>query len=229
MVGIIVAMEVEIDLIKNSLEEKETKEINGMSFIKGKIGKTSVVCAVCGMGKVNAAICAQTMILVFKPDCIINTGVAGGLSNKLNICDIAVADKLIEHDIDITPLGYPLGYIGGEDTVATYPDSELLGKLLEKARKLPDINVISGTIVSGDQFIHTKEKKEFLKSEFGAVACEMEGAAIAHVCFTNKVKFSVIRAISDGAKDDAPMDFNEFCKKAAKNSANILINYLLDK
>lgn len=226
MVGIIGAMPVEIELINEKILKKEVIVINNITFTKGIIGSRGVVTAVCGMGKVNAAICAQIMIFEFNPDCIINTGVAGAISDELMPCDVAVASSLYQHDLDITPLGYPLGFISGADITKIPADDKISNDILECCKRVIDNKVIMGTIVSGDQFINQKEKKQFLRDTFNAVACEMEGAAIAHVCYVNDVKFAVVRAISDSANGEANMDFNEFVKKACVNSSKILFEYL---
>ncbi len=226
MIGIIGAMDIEINLINEKIENKQAKEINNVIYTSGTIGQNHVVTAVCGMGKVNAAICAQSMIFHYSPDIIINTGVAGGVSEELSICDIAIADSLYEHDLDITPLGYPLGYISGADITKIPADRKVVSVLLSCAERVITNKVITGVIVSGDQFINSAEKKAFLKEQFNACACEMEGAAIGHVCYMNNVAFAVIRAISDGAGDEAHMDFDTFSKKAAKNSSDLILEYL---
>ena len=226
MLGIIGAMDIEIQAINAKIQNKQEQTINSISFVSGTINGVEVVSAVCGMGKVNAAICAQTMILVYKPHIIINTGVAGAVSDKLNIGDMVIADALYEHDLDITPLGYPLGYIGGDNITKIPADQNLAKNLYVCAKNTIGSNVITGIIVSGDQFINSLEKKMFLKETFDASACEMEGAAIGHVCYANNVRFGVIRAISDTASGSADVDFTEFCAMAARNSSDLILNYI---
>lgn len=225
MTGIICALDIEARLIENAMKDKKVKKYNKMTFVSGKIGKEEAVISICGMGKVNAALCAQVMIFLYSPEVIINTGVAGGLSEELAVCDIAVADALYEHDLDITPLGYPIGYIA-EGVTRIDADKNVSEKLYDAAKDISGIKTVMGTIVSGDQFICDNGKKKYLRDTFSAVACEMEGAAIAHACYLNGVGIAVIRAISDGASDSADMDFEEFSKKAAKNSSKVIINYL---
>ena len=221
MIGIIGAMSVEIEGIRARMTEKSEKVISGVIYVSGKLGKSPVVTAVCGIGKVFAAICAQTMILEFKPDVVINTGVAGSLSSELNVCDIAIADKVVQHDMDTSPLGDPKGLVSGINVIYFDADKKS-SELLSKVAKENAINTVVGTIASGDQFIASKEVKQGIVSEFGAIACEMEGAAIGHVCYVNKVPFAVLRAISDKADGVAEIDYPTFCKLAADNYIKVV-------
>ena len=221
MIGIIGAMTVEIEGIRASMTEKSEKIISGVTYVSGKLGKNEVVTAVCGIGKVFAAICTQTMILEFKPDVIINTGVAGSLSSELNVCDIAVAGNVVQHDMDTSPLGDPKGLISGINVIYFEADKKASALLSDIARE-NGINTVLGTIASGDQFIASKEVKNAIVSEFGAIACEMEGASIGHVCYVNKVPFAVLRAISDKADGVAEIDYPTFCKMAADNYIKVV-------
>ncbi len=224
MIGIIGAMTVEIEGIRAKMTEKSEKTISGVTYVSGKLGKNEVVTAVCGIGKVFAAICTQTMILEFKPDVIVNTGVAGSLSHMLNVCDIAVADKVVQHDMDTSPLGDPKGLISGINVIYFDAD-ERASNLLVHIAANNGINTLLGTIASGDQFIASKEVKAGIVSEFGAIACEMEGAAIGHVCYVNKVPFAVLRAISDKADGVAEIDYPTFCKMAADNYIKVISEF----
>lgn len=182
--------------------------------------------AVCGIGKVFAAMCAQTMILLYSPDRIINTGVAGSLSTKLNIGDIAVSDFVVEHDMDTSPLGDPVGMISGINIVDIPADGELADKICAAAEGVGGIRCVKGKIASGDCFVNSAKKKKYISETFGAIACEMEGAAIGHVCYVNKVPFCVIRAISDAADGSSHMDYSKFTALAAKNSAAVMTELL---
>ena len=226
MIGIIGAMRVEIEKIQAIMTEKKEKKIADISFISGKLHGKDVVTAVCGIGKVAAAICAQTLIMVFSPSCIINTGVAGSLSAKLNIGDIVIADTLVQHDMDTTALGDAYGYILGLDIVDIPTDSEICELLKKAAETGEKYTVHTGKIASGDQFIANSERKDFIAKTFGAIACEMEGAAIAQTCFSNGVKFSVLRAISDCADGSSHLDYSQFLPLAANNAAKIIENFV---
>ncbi len=222
MIGIISALAVEAELLIESSEKApQTVNITGIDFHKIVLsGKTAVV-AVCGVGKVNAARTAEAMIIAFNPRLIINTGVAGGLSDNLSIGDIVISEKVLQHDFDTSPLGDPKGYLSTPPLVYI-PAEEVTAKLLKASAEKLGFNAVLGTIASGDQFIWKPEQKEFITSEFGASCAEMEGAAIGHVCYLSGVPFVVIRAISDGADNESPVSFPEFCKMAADNSAKLL-------
>ncbi len=224
MIGIIGAMQVEIDKIKSTVENPTTETVSGIEFVSGKIHGHDAVVAVCGIGKVFAAVCAQTMILKYNPDVIINVGVAGTLTDKLSIADIAVASDVVQHDMDTSPLGDPVGLVSGINVIKFPADIKTVEKI-EKSIDNLGINRTRGTIASGDQFMSDKDKKQKIVDNFDAIACEMEGASIGHVCYINGVNFAVIRSISDSADDSAFMDYPEFVKKAAANSSAVIDGY----
>jgi adenosylhomocysteine nucleosidase len=173
------------------------------------------------VGKVFAAICTEAMILNFEPDVIVNSGVAGGLSKTLSICDAVVAESLVQHDMDTSPLGDPVGLLSGINIV-NIPCDEKAGEILEKAASELSVHVERGVIATGDQFISGNDKKKWLCDNFNAVACEMEGASIAHVCYVNGVPFEVLRVISDSATGDGAMEYTQFVTMAAELSEDII-------
>lgn len=224
-IGIIGAMELEVQALKAMMDNAEIKRISGVDFYGGKINGADTVVAAAGIGKVNAAVCAQTMILKYFPEMIINVGVAGGLDESFSIGDIAVADSVAEHDMDTTPVGDEPGFISGINKV--YMEcGKNIADLMERAAKSIGLNVKRGVIASGDRFISSQEQRDKIITTFGAIAAEMEGASIGHVCTMNKVPFGVLRAISDGANSDSVVDYTAFAKTAAKNSIEI-IKYML--
>ena len=223
-IGIIGAMDIEVQALKEMMDNPQVKKISSVDFYCGKLMNIDTVVAVAGVGKVNAAVCAQTMILEYAPDYIINTGVAGGLSSELEIGDIAVADKVCEHDMDTSPVGDELGFITGINKVYMDCDEYISNLMYESANAVEGIKALMGTVASGDQFIATDTQRNFIKGNFNAIAAEMEGASIGHVCTMNGVKFGVLRAISDGANSDSVMDFPTFTKMAVKNTVAILKN-----
>lgn len=228
-IGIIGAMAVEVEALKASITELKTETISTVDYYTGKITNTEVVVAVAGVGKVNAAVSTQTMILKFNPDLIINIGVAGGLSKELSIGDIAIATSVAEHDMDTSALGDEVGFITGINRVYMHCDENMRELMYQSAIKIDSINVKKGVIVSGDQFISSQEQRERILKFFpDAIAAEMEGASIGHVCAMANKPFAVLRAISDGANSDSAMDFPTFTKMAAKNSTDIILN-LIDK
>ena len=224
-IGIIGAMDIEVRALKDMMDNAVTDKVSSMEFYKGRINGADTVVAVAGVGKVNAAVCAQTMMLRYSPDCIINVGVAGGLSDKLGIGDIAVADAVCEHDMDTTPIGDPKGFISGLNEVYIKTDPRVTDMICAAA-KARGLNYERGVIASGDQFISTQEQRTVIKSEFNAIAAEMEGAAIGHAAAMNGVPFAVIRALSDGANEESVDDYPTFAKKAAANSVAIITKFL---
>lgn len=220
MIGIIGAMDIEIERINAEMTEKREETVSGALYTIGKIGNTEVVTAICGIGKVFAAICAQTMIIKYGADAIINTGVAGTLTDKIGIMGIVVASGLVQHDMDTTYFGDPKGMISGINVVEFKADEALSQKVCKNI----DGDYIRGIIASGDAFIADEEKKKEIAQTFNAVACEMEGGAIAHVCHVNSTPVCVVRSISDGANGDKEMSYEEFREEAAAKSAEIIIN-----
>ena len=225
MVGIIGAMKSEMDEIKARVENPSTETISGMDFIEGTINGTPVVVATSGMGKVSAAICAQAMILKYSPDLMINVGVAGSLTPKLNIGDIAVADAVVQHDMDTTGLGDPLGFISGIDVIDISCDDATVKALAGEADKLGYKNVI-GMIVSGDAFIDDSDRKKHITDNFPAIACEMEGAGMGQACYVNKIPFCVLRAISDNGDESGSEDYGISLEMAVDRATRVIIEFL---
>lgn len=223
MLGIIGAMEIEVNRIKEQMEDVSVTDKAGMSFFEGKWNGNDVVVVRSGIGKVNAAVCAQILADTFHADAIINTGIAGSLKNEINIGDIVLSTDAIQHDMDAQGFGYAPGVIPQMEVSDFQADK----KLIELAKKCcaevcPDIQVFTGRVVSGDQFISDKKKKEWISSQFEGLCAEMEGAAIAQAAYLNHVPFLIIRAISDKADDSATMDYPEFEAMAAENSVKLL-------
>ncbi len=222
-IGIIGAMEEEVNQLKERMQVREAVQIASMEFVLGSLEGKEVVVVRCGIGKVNAAICTQVLADQYQVDCIINTGVAGALYQKLNIGDIVVSTDALQHDMDATGFGYPMGVIPRMETSIFEADRGLL----EAARKTceevnPDIQVFAGRIVSGDQFISDKETKERLIRQFQGYCTEMEGAAIAQAAWLNQIPFLIIRAISDKADNSAEMDYGEFEAKAIEHTVKLV-------
>lgn len=222
MIGIIGAMdeEVEILLKEIQLERKESKA--KMEFSCGILWGQKAVVVRSGIGKVNAAVCAQILVDDFNADYIINVGIAGGIGENINPGDIVIADNLVQHDMDTTAFGDKFGQIPRLDTFDFKCSPELVEKAEEACKKLVSSKSFLGRIVTGDQFIADLTKIKWLKDEFDALACEMEGGSIAQVCYLNNVPFVVIRSISDNANTGAHMDYEKFKYIAVDNSVNIL-------
>ena len=225
MIGIIGAMSVEVEGLKDKLSDKKTEILGGIEFSYGKISGKEVVVARCGIGKVFAAICAQIMINRFSPDVIINSGVAGSLTEKLGILDVAISTSVVQHDMDTSPIGDPVGLISGINLVEIPADRRLADIVSESADEL-GIKYLSGIVASGDQFVATREKKMQIADSFGAICCEMEGAALGQVCYVNSVEYVIIRAISDSLSGDGGMEYSEFVSVAAKRSEELVTSVI---
>ncbi len=228
MIGIIGAMDVEVNGLVEKMNVKDEFVISSIKYFKGSIHDKDVVIAKCNPGKVNAAICAQTMILKFNPDVIINSGVAGSLNKELGICDVAIATDVVEHDMDTTPLGEPLGYISGINKIHIPADEKVCSALEKSAKALENTVVKVGTIASGDIFLNDNNIKNKIVDNFNAICGEMEGGSIGHVAYANDIPFGVIRVISDNADTESNMDFPEFCSIAAKKSIEICEKFIIE-
>ncbi|MBR6697015.1 MAG: 5'-methylthioadenosine/adenosylhomocysteine nucleosidase [Lachnospiraceae bacterium] len=218
MIGIIGAMQEEVEKLIEILEDKKETTIANMTYYQGKYANKDVVVVKCGIGKINAAICTQILIDTFKPDYIFNTGIAGGLATEVDIEDIVVSTDVVHHDMDAVAFGYPLGQIPRMEVFSFKADEELVELVLSSAVSAGLlVKCHKGRVATGDQFIATKEKKEFIIKEFNAACAEMEGAAIAQTAYVNGVPFVIIRAISDKADDSASMDYPVFERNAINN------------
>lgn len=228
-VGIIGAMELEVEELQGKMQVTRREKKASMEFLEGTLNGTDVVIVRSGIGKVNAALCTQILCDIFEVTHIINTGVAGSLKNEINIGDIVVSTDALHHDVDVRVFGYPLGEVPQMGCLAFPADEILTGLAVECCKEVnTDISVYSGRIVSGDQFISDKQVKEHIISNFGGFCVEMEGASIAHAAYLNHVPFVIIRAISDKADDSAEMDYPTFEKAAAAHSA-ALVEHMLPR
>ena len=227
MVGIIGAMDEEVNVIKEKMTDVEITEKASMQFYKGKLNDKDAVIVRCGIGKVNAAICTQILIDLYNVDSVINTGIAGSLNPDVNIGDVVLATDALQHDMDATHFGYDLGVIPRMDISIFPADAELRKRAKEACEKVnPDISVFEGRVVSGDQFISDRYKKEFLVENFHGFCTEMEGAAIAHAAYLNHIPFLIVRAISDKADNSAIMDYSTFESKAIEHSVNLILEMI---
>lgn len=222
-IGIIGAMDEEVKGLKEDMIITSTATIASMEFLEGTLSGKNVVVVRSGIGKVNAAVCAEILAGIYKADAIINTGIAGSLQAKIDIGDIVVSSDVLHHDMDATGFGYPLGQIPRMDVLSFQADDTLIKLAQEVCSKVnPDINTHVGRIVSGDQFISDKQIKEKISKDFAGFCTEMEGAAIAQTAYLNHIPFVILRAISDKADDSATMDYPTFERKAIEHSVNLV-------
>ena len=225
MIGIIGALEIELERLIGAMQGPVHREISGVPFTCGRLLGTDVVIARAGVGKVNAAVCAQTMALIYEPELIINSGVSGALSPDLRVGDVVIGTDVVQHDVDTTAMGDEPGFVSTVDRLS-FPLDNFASTAIAAAAEELGIRAVRGRIASGDQFVASTERKEEIVRLFSAVTCEMEAGAIAHVCFLNRVPCAVVRCISDGGNEEAPMSYEEFLPLAAKNSSELTLAYL---
>ena len=211
MTGIIGAMESEVNAIYAQMENKEIVEYNGIKFYKGSLYGKDVVVIQCGIGKVNAALCTQLLILKFGVDKVVNTGIAGATGTDLNIYDFVVSTETVYHDFDTQFFGYKLGQVPGlpETFKADEKLVESVVSAFNNSKLSSEHKIRTGLIASGDQFIAGGEKKNFIISNFHPLCVEMEGCAVAHTCYKNNVPFVVVRCMSDCADDTVQVRYDE--------------------
>ena len=228
-IGIIGAMDEEVSKLKDCLEHMQVTTVAAMDFYEGSMSGMNVVIVRSGIGKVNAAICAQILADRFGVTAIINTGIAGSLKNEINIGDIVLSADAIQHDMDAAAFGSEPGVIPQMETSDFQASRELI-TIAENSckRVLKDISVFCGRVLSGDQFISDKQKKDWLTENFAGYCTEMEGAAIAQAAYLNGIPFLIIRAISDKADDSAHMDYPAFEAMAIENSVLLMKEILKD-
>ena len=226
-IGIIGAMEVEVAILKEKMEDVRIIKKASTDFYEGILAGKKVVVVRSGIGKVNAGICAQILADVFSVDAIINTGIAGSLNKNINIGDIVLSTDVVQHDMDATGFGYRKGQIPQMPVFFFNADDNLRRLAAEVCKEVnPDIQVFEGRIASGDQFVCDQDVKNRIVSEFSAYATEMEGAAIGQAAYLNEIPFLVVRAISDKADGSAQMDYSEFEKAAVDHSVRLTLNML---
>ena len=225
--GIIGAMDLETKLLIETMKQPVETQIAGMVFYTGLLKGVEAVVVTSGVGKVNAAACAQILITHFGVDHLINTGVSGAIHHELEVGDIVISTDCMEHDFDVTGFGYKYGVIPRMETSVFVADEQLVKRAIEASvKEVTDHKTMTGRIVSGDQFISSIERKDFILQHFDAATTEMEGAAIAHVAHLNSVPFVIIRSMSDKADGSAHVNYDEFAVIAAHHSSNIILNML---
>lgn len=222
-IGIIGAMDEEVDLLRSKMADIEEINLAGSEFYKGKIDNQEVVLLKSGIGKVNAAMGTALLIEKFHPDVIINTGSAGGFHKELNVGDVVISTEVRHHDVDVTIFGYEYGQVPRMPAYFS-PDDNLVSVAEKSAEKINDIQVVKGLIASGDSFMNDPERVELIRSKMPDLyAAEMEAAAIAQVAHQFQVPFVIIRSLSDIAGKDSNVSFDQFLETAAKNSAELIL------
>ncbi len=229
MIGIIGAMDIEVNGIIDKMTDKQSQTISGTTFTSGKIGGTDCVTAKCGIGKVNAAVATQTMILQYQPSCIINTGIGGSTSMETHIGHVIIAKNVVQHDMDTTAIGDEPAtlFLPNENIIYIPCDNHLIEQLKAACESIGEKNYAIGTVATGDSFISGNDKRISLHTRFKALACEMEGGSIGQVCYINRIPFAVLRSISDSMSDrDDAVEYSVFSKSAAQKSIEIITAFL---
>lgn len=224
-VGIIGAMDEEVEILINKMSNKTITDKAGMVYYSGQLSSKDVIVVKCGIGKINAAVCSQILISEFNVDVIINSGVAGALDNDLNIGDIVISKDTLNHDMDTTAFGDEYGVIPRMEKSIFEAEKKLIDLAMKSGKKY-NISTVIGRVVSGDQFIASKEKKEWLVKQFNGTCAEMEGVSIGQTAYLNDVPFLILRAISDKADGSAFVAYEDFKDDAIVNLSNLLIDML---
>ncbi len=225
-IGIIGAMDEEVAILKEKLENKREEKIAGSVFLTGTIHGQQVILLKSGIGKVNAAMGATLLNQLYQPKLVINTGSAGGFDASLNVGDVVISSEIRHHDVDTTIFGYEYGQVPQMPPFYA-ADKNLVELALKSAGRVKGIQAVRGLIASGDSFMNDPQRVEFVRSKFPHLAAvEMEAAAIAQVCYHFGIPFVVIRALSDIAGKESHISFDKFLEKAAKNSAEVVLGIL---
>ncbi|MBR3792278.1 MAG: 5'-methylthioadenosine/adenosylhomocysteine nucleosidase [Clostridia bacterium] len=229
-IGIIGAMDIEVETLKNSLENPKKSKFAEMEFYEGRLEGKEVIVVKCGIGKVNAGRCAQILCDKFDVAVIVNTGIGGGIGDGLAVSDVVIGNELCQHDFDVTGFGYAKGYMfkGDKDKATIYECDKNLVEIVKKAAEenmSPD-KIKVGRIATGDVFVSSAEKKKEIRDNFRAMVCEMEGGAIAQTAVANEIPFVVVRTISDLADGSAAESYEEFETKTAHLCAKIIKSFV---
>ena len=222
-IGIIGAMEQEVSILKQAIENGETVNKAGCTFFSGKLNGVDVVLLQSGIGKVAAAVGTTVLLSEYQPDIVINTGSAGGFDSTLNLGDVVISTEVRHHDADVTAFGYEMGQMA-QQPAAFLADEKLIDVAEKALAQMEGKHAVRGLICTGDAFVCTAERQAFIRQYFPSViAVEMEASAIAQTCHQFKVPFVVVRAISDVADKESPMSFEEFLPLAAQSSSEMVI------
>jgi MTA/SAH nucleosidase len=225
-IAIISAMSSEIEAVIDILDKIEKKKVGGSDIYSGKYKENEIICAVSYEGKVNAAVCAQSVILLYKPDAVINLGVGGGIDPSLKPGDVVVATSVVQHDFNCEKRGYAKGQVCNFETPLMKCDDGIREKLFDCAKEIDGITVTQGIVATGDQFVSSTATARRIRKEFGASVVEMESAAIGQTCLLNGIPFGVVRAVSDNGDDSAFGSFGDFLEFAVANSVKLIKRFL---
>lgn len=228
MIGLIGAMAIEVEALMDRLEARQEEKHGGDVFVRGRLFGQEAVLAVCGPGKINAALCTQSMILHYHPEWVLNLGVAGAGEEGISIGDMVIATAAVQHDVDTSPIGDPVGMVSKLKLVELPCDAALRARLVRAASAVAGVRVHEGIVATGDQFISSGEMRSRIHRLFDAKAVEMEGGAVAHACCLYGVPCGILRSISDQADGRSDMDYPTFTRLAASHSQQVVECLLRD-
>ena len=225
-IGIIGAMQQEVAILKDALEQRQEISQGGCTYYSGKLHGVEVILLQSGIGKVSAAIGTALLLNQYQPDIVINTGSAGGFDPSLTMGDVVISSEVRHHDADVTAFGYEIGQMAGQPA-AFIADEKLMSVAEQALQTMHNKHAVRGLICTGDAFVCSEEKQNFIRQHFPtAVAVEMEAAAIAQTCHQFGVPFVVVRAISDVADKASPLSFDEFLPLAAQSSSAMVLKMI---
>ncbi|SET65933.1 adenosylhomocysteine nucleosidase [Salinibacillus kushneri] len=224
VIGIIGAMDEEIELLKTNMSIEQEEKVAGSLFYKGTLEGHDVVLLKSGIGKVNAAMSTTVLMERYHPDYVINTGSAGGFAAALEVGDVIISDRIVHHDVDVTAFDYEYGQVP-QMPACFKADEKLISLAVDATSSMADVKSVRGLIATGDSFMADPERVAFVRRKFPDIeASEMEAAAIAQVCYRYATPFVIIRALSDIAGKESSISFDQFLNKAAKNASTLIMS-----
>lgn len=226
MIGIIGAMDIEVNLLREDMTERREIRIGMDTYTEGLLYGRHVCLTQCGPGKVNAALCTQNMITAFHPAAILNIGVAGAGSGDVHVGDVVIGTAAVQHDMDTSPIGDPVGFVSKINLIQIPCDGELVRNLTEAVKKTDSTPCHTGIIATGDQFINDEERRNAIHQRFECMAVEMEGAAVAHACYVNQIPCAVLRTISDESNGESTLSYAAFAQTAAVHAQKVIRNFM---
>lgn len=229
MIGIIGAMDTEVRMLQADMTEIREVGIGLDTYMSGELYGQPAVVVQCGPGKVNAAICTQNMITAFHPEAVINVGVAGAGSGNVHVGDVVIARATVQHDMDTSPIGDPIGLISKINLVEIPCDEALVTELAEAVKHTDGTPCHIGVIATGDQFINDEERRNAIHERFDSLAVEMEGGAVAQTCYINRVPHAVLRTVSDESNGQSTVTYAAFAQNAAEHAQKVIKRFMEDR
>lgn len=226
MIGIIGAMDVEVQMLQADMTDKKEIRIGMDTYTEGKLYGRDAVVVQCGPGKVNAAVCTQNLITAFHPDRIVNIGVAGAGRNDVHVGDVVIGTSAVQHDMDTSPIGDPVGFVSKINLIRIPCDDSMVHDLTAAVKKTDETPCFTGVIATGDQFINDEGRRNRIHELFDSMAVEMEGAAVAHACYVNNIPCGILRTVSDESNGESTVSYATFAMKAAEQAQKVMRTFM---